>query len=70
MYVLQCGDYNDIITWTPSGLAFVILNPVAFEKIVLPQIFKEAKFSSFQRKVSRYHQASMLLVLIWPMASL
>ena len=54
MYVLQCGDYDDIIGWAPSGLAFVIMHPSAFEETVLPEIFKEAKFSSFQRKLKRW----------------
>ncbi len=51
MYVLECGEYDDAITWDPTGLSFIIINPKAFEKRVLPEIFKEAKFASFQRKV-------------------
>ena len=51
MYALQCGDYNDIIVWYPNGEAFVVVDPKAFEQRVLPDIFKEAKFSSFDRKV-------------------
>ena len=52
MYVLECEDYKDVITWDPSGLSFVIIDPKVFEKRVLPEIFKEAKFASFQRKVN------------------
>ena len=52
MYALDCGSYDDIMSWTPSGLAFVIIDPVSFEKKVLPELFKEAKFASFDRKVS------------------
>ena len=52
MYVLECGSYDDIMSWAPSGLAFVIMDPVSFEKRVLPELFKEAKFASFDRKVS------------------
>ena len=51
MYALECGCYDDIISWSPSGLAFVIMDPKRFEKEVLPDLFKEAKFSSFDRKV-------------------
>ena len=51
MYALQCGDYRNIIDWAPSGMAFVIIDPKDFQKTVLPEIFKEAKFPSFERKV-------------------
>ena len=51
MYALESGCYDDIMSWSPSGLAFVIMNPSSFEKKVLPDLFKEAKFSSFDRKV-------------------
>ena len=51
MYALESGCYDEIMSWSPSGLAFVIVNPQSFEKKVLPDLFKEAKFSSFDRKV-------------------
>ena len=51
MYALESGCYDEIMSWSPSGLAFVIMNPQSFEKKVLPDLFKEAKFSSFDRKV-------------------
>lgn len=51
MYAIECGDYRDIIDWSPSGLAFIIINPKKFENTVLPDIFKDAKFNSFDRKV-------------------
>lgn len=52
MHALESGDYDDIIAWYPNGTAFVIIDPTSFENIVLPDIFKVAKFSSFDRKVS------------------
>lgn len=52
MYALDCESYTDIMSWTPSGQAFIITNPVRFEEIVLPHLFKAAKMSSFDRKVS------------------
>ena len=55
MYVLECGSYDDIMSWAPSGLAFVIMDPVSLEKKVLHELFKEAKFASFDRKVSELH---------------
>lgn len=54
MYALECGNYQNIITWNPSGLSFTVINPKTFEGRVLPEIFKEAKFASFQRKLMRW----------------
>ena len=52
MYVLQCGDFSDIISWTDNGSAFKVVDPSKLEDTVLPAIFKDAKFSSFRRKAS------------------
>mmetsp|Transcript_14734 Transcript_14734/g.22012 ORF Transcript_14734/g.22012 Transcript_14734/m.22012 type:complete len:402 (-) Transcript_14734:233-1438(-) len=54
MYVLECGHYSEIIAWNPEGGSFTILKTNEFEERVLPEIFKEAKFSSFQRKLTRW----------------
>jgi len=54
MYVLECGHYSEIIAWNPEGKSFAILKTNEFEERVLPEIFKEAKFSSFQRKLTRW----------------
>lgn len=54
MYVLECGDYLDVISWSHDGLSFMILDTTDFEEKVLPDIFKEAKFTSFQRKLYRW----------------
>lgn len=51
MYLLECGDYDDIVCWSPDGQSFAIKNGKAFESIILPEIFKQAKLSSFLRKV-------------------
>jgi len=60
MYVLECGHYSEIIAWNPEGGSFTILKTNEFEERVLPEIFKEAKFSSFQRKVSlRFHRVAL-----------
>jgi hypothetical protein len=63
MYALECGSYDNIICWTPSGLAFVIMDPVSFEKRVLPELFKEAKFASFDRKVSEMSKSFIICLL-------
>jgi len=54
MKVLSDSRFNDIITWTPSGKAFTIVNPKAFVADILPEHFKSAKFSSFTRKLHRW----------------
>jgi hypothetical protein len=51
MYALECGDYNDILSWNVDGDSFNIHNAKLFEEQVLPELFKEAKFASFRRKV-------------------
>jgi len=51
MYVIECGDYNDYITWAPDNISFLITDEEQFEKVVLPEIFKDSKFESFLRKV-------------------
>ena len=52
MYLLdECKEYQHIISWHEDGLSFIIHDANAFELKVLPKIFKEARFSSFLRKV-------------------
>ena len=55
MYVLECGHYDDIVQWCAHGRTFIVLNPKDFEKKVLPEIFREAKYTSFGKKVSIIH---------------
>ena len=54
MKVLSTRRYNDIICWTPDGKGFSILRPKAFADNILPKYFKEAKYSSFTRKLHRW----------------
>lgn len=54
MYTLECRKYSQIVDWAPSGLAFVVMDKACFENIVLPEIFKEARYSSFERKLKRW----------------
>ena len=54
MYALQCGDYEDVISWTNNGISFVITDARAFTKRVLPALFKLGQFESFQRKLARW----------------
>jgi hypothetical protein len=54
MKVLSNKEFNDTISWTPSGKSFSILKPKAFVADILPEHFKSAKFSSFTRKLHRW----------------
>lgn len=54
MYILQCGDYEPIVTWTPSGKSVIIMNTQVFVDTVLYTFFKHTKFESFTRKMRRW----------------
>jgi hypothetical protein len=54
MEVLSRKEYADIITWTPSGKAFNVINHKEFTARILPTHFKGAKYSSFTRKLHRW----------------
>jgi len=54
MKVLSNKEFTDIIAWTASGKAFNILQPKLFTSDILPGHFKQAKYSSFTRKLHRW----------------
>jgi hypothetical protein len=54
MKVLSIKKYSDIIAWTQDGQSFTILRPKAFASEILPNFFKESKYSSFTRKLHRW----------------
>jgi hypothetical protein len=54
MEVLSRKEYADIITWTPSGKAFNVINRKEFMARILPTHFKGTKYSSFTRKLHRW----------------
>jgi len=54
MKVLSTRRFAEIISWTPDGTSFSILRPKTFATDILPQYFKEAKYSSFTRKLHRW----------------
>jgi len=43
-----------VISWQPHGRAFVVHKPLLFVEKVLPEYFKQSKFSSFQRQLNLY----------------
>jgi len=54
MAVLNSDGYSNIITWSPDGKSFIFTDSNSFERILLPKIFKVAKFDSFLRKVCQF----------------
>jgi hypothetical protein len=54
MYVLECGEYDEVLRWSKNGKSFVVVDAKHFEKMVLPALFKTSKFDSFVRKLSRW----------------
>jgi hypothetical protein len=43
-----------LITWTADGDAFMVLQPDAFARELLPTVFKHNNFSSFVRQLNIY----------------
>jgi len=56
MHLLNCKKYEDVVSWTYDGKAFIVHKPSSFARKALPSHFKETKFSSFRRKVRPYAQ--------------
>lgn len=54
MQILSSGLHDNIISWTPDGLSFVVKKPNLLVSEVLPSYFKEVKYSSFTRKLHRW----------------
>ena len=54
MKVLSEKEFADVVAWTPSGKAFNIIQPKLFTANILPSHFKQAKYSSFTRKLHRW----------------
>lgn len=54
MKVLSQPEYKETITWLPDGKSFTIVRPKAFVADILPGFFKQAKYSSFTRKLHRW----------------
>ena len=60
MYVLEIGEYDDIISWSTDGMAFVVRDPDSFTEKVLQVLLQMSKFESFIRKLSRWGFAKRL----------
>ena len=54
MYIIESGEYSDIISWSKDGTAFVVKDSDAFTIRVLQVLLEMSKFESFTRKLSRW----------------
>lgn len=60
MHILSSGIHDHIICWTHDGLSFVVKKPNLLVSEVLPNYFKEVKYSSFTRKLHRWGFVKLL----------
>mmetsp|Transcript_22311 Transcript_22311/g.32613 ORF Transcript_22311/g.32613 Transcript_22311/m.32613 type:complete len:258 (-) Transcript_22311:152-925(-) len=58
MAVLNDDLSPDIVTWLPEGHGFTILDKKRFESEVMPQYFKESRYTSFTKRLRRWGFAS------------
>jgi len=54
MHILSLDSHQHILSWSHGGNSFVVKKPNLFVSEVLPNYFKEAKYSSFTRKLHRW----------------
>jgi hypothetical protein len=54
MNILSIKECQSSIRWMPNGLSFCIVDPKLLVEKVLPVYFKEAKYTSFTRKLNRW----------------
>ena len=52
--MLSDPTISSMISWSPDGSSFVVLNPEDFSRLVLPHFFKHNNFSSFVRQLNMY----------------
>mmetsp|Transcript_26869 Transcript_26869/g.35041 ORF Transcript_26869/g.35041 Transcript_26869/m.35041 type:complete len:373 (-) Transcript_26869:431-1549(-) len=51
---VEANGLSHIISWQPHGMAFIVRNPQEFAKSIMPQEFRQTKYSSFQRQLNLY----------------
>jgi hypothetical protein len=56
--LLEDPGNTHLIAWTPAGDAFIVLQPEAFAKELLPTVFKHNNYTSFVRQLNIYVRLS------------
>lgn len=54
MEIISNEANADVISWLPHGKGFVIFKKKKFASDILPQYFKQSKYTSFTRKLNRW----------------
>lgn len=52
--LLEDPANSHLITWTAAGDAFVVVQPEAFARELLPTVFKHNNYTSFVRQLNIY----------------
>lgn len=52
--LLEDPNNSHLITWSPSGDSFIVLQPDAFARELLPTVFKHNNYTSFVRQLNIY----------------
>jgi len=51
---VEASDLDHILSFFPHGRAFIIHNPKAFEKLVMPKYFRMSHMASFRKQLNLY----------------
>lgn len=52
--MLQDPTVSNTVSWTSTGLSFIVKDPAEFAKYLLPLHFKHGNFASFVRQLNKY----------------
>jgi hypothetical protein len=47
-------NLTDVVTWCTHGRAFIVKDSTKFAELILPQFFRQKKYTSFQRQLNLY----------------
>lgn len=52
--MVEDPDTDRVVSWSPTSSSFVVWDPHAFSRTLLPKYFKHSNFSSFVRQLNTY----------------